>query len=148
MPVIVKPIKKKNKLEDNIINFYNNKTKKDIIDNLNKNINNINKKILYFNLYKSKKTFIEDYNYSNKNKIVIIDLEYLDIDNIEQYIIKYKPKYVVINYYKLILNRQCLLIMNKKLNYILTKIDEYSKNYNVKFIVAINKEGKINDTED
>lgn len=69
-----------------------------------------------------------------------MDIDCPSIDEIEQYIIKQKPKCIFISYYKLVSNKENLLIMGEKLGYILNKIEEYSMKYGVKFIVAINKE--------
>ena len=69
-----------------------------------------------------------------------MDIDCPSIDEIEQYIIKQKPRYIFISYYKLVSNKENLLAMGEKLGYIFNKIEEYSKKYEVKFIIAINKE--------
>ena len=144
MTVIKKTIKTKNKIDidDNEINVYNHETNKNIIRYLNAYMEeiNIDKKILYFSFYSPKKHLLENYSCLNKKNIVIVDINYLKIDDIERYIIEQKPRYIFINYYKLTSNRRNLLVMKEKLGYVLNKIEEYSKKYNVKFIVAINKE--------
>ncbi len=144
MPVIKKNVKAKSKIEidDNEINVYNHETIKNIIRYLNAYMEEINldKKILYFSFYNSKKYLVENYSCLNKKNIVIVDKDYLNADDIKRYIIEQKPRYIFINYYKLTSNRENLLLMKEKLGHVLNKIEEYSKKYNVKFIVAINKE--------
>ena len=144
MTVIIETIKNKSNvnIEDNEINVYNHETNKNINKYLNTYIGKINnsQKILYFSFYNSKKYLIENYNCLNKKNIVIVGIKFLNIDDIEHYIIEQKPRYIFINYYKLTSNRRNLLIMEEKLGYVVDKINEYSKKYNVKFIVAINKE--------
>ncbi len=144
MPIIKKNIEIKTNanIEDNEINVYSHETIKNIIKYLNTYIEkiSIDKKILYFSFYNSKKYLLKNYSCLNKKNIVIVDINYFKIDDIERYIIKQKPKYIFINYYKLTSNRRNLLVMEEKLGYVLNKIEEYSKKYNVKFIVAINKE--------
>ena len=144
MPVIKKNVKTKSKIDidDNEINVYNHETIKNIIRYLNVYMEKINldKKILYFSFYNSKKYLVENYSCLNKKNIVIVDKDYLNADDIKRYIIEQKPRYIFINYYKLTSNRENLLLMKEKLGYVLNKIEEYSKKYNVKFIVAINKE--------
>ena len=144
MPIIKKNIEIKTNanIEDNEINVYNHETIKNIIKYLNTYIEkiNIDKKILYFSFYNSKKYLLKNYSCLNKRNIVIVDKDYLNADDIERYIIEQKPRYIFINYYKLTSNRENLLLMKEKLGQVLNKIEEYSKKYNVKFIVAINKE--------
>ena len=144
MPVIIGTIKRKKDIciEDNEINFYNHEPSKKIVKYLTIYMNkiNINEKILYFSFYNSRKYLVKNYRFLDKENIVIMDIGYLKVDDIERYIIEQKPRYIFINYYKLTSNRRNLLVMKEKLGYVLNKIEEYSKKYNVKFIVAINKE--------
>ena len=142
MTVIKSSVKKKNFNDENEFIFYkendDEKIKLCLIKYLEKV--SINEKILYFDFYNRKKDLIKKYSFLNNRKIVIMDIDCPSIDEIEQYIIKQKPKYIFISYYKLVSNKENLLIMGEKLGYILNKIEEYSMKYGVKFIVAINKE--------
>ena len=142
MTVIKSSVKKKNFNDENEFIFYkendDEKIKLCLITHLKKV--SINEKILYFDFYNQKKDLIKKYSFLNNRKIVIMDIDCPSIDEIEQYIIKQKPKYIFISYYKLVSNKENLLIMGEKLGYILNKIEEYSMKYGVKFIVAINKE--------
>ena len=142
MTVIKSSVKKKNFNDENEFIFYkendDEKIKLCLIKYSEKV--SINEKILYFDFYNQKKDLIKKYSFLNNRKIVIMDIDCPSIDEIEQYIIKQKPKHIFISYYKLVSNKENLLIMGEKLGYILNKIEEYSKKYGVKFIVAINKE--------
>lgn len=144
MTVITKPIKKENifEIDDNEITFFNNKDKIDITTYVVDKIKYVcgDHKILLFDYSYSKEELLEKYkDLNNKNIKVIADVS-ITIEDIEHYIVDYKPEYLFIDYYKLVSTKKHLYIADKRFKYTLDKIEEYSKKYNIKFLVAVNKE--------
>lgn len=134
MPIIIKNIENNITDEDNEIIFYKNKTPNEITEIILNKIKNIDNKILYF------KTS------NNYNKILLnndnikIKNFYIDIDDLEEYLISNEFNYICIDYYKMIKKKRYSYIGNKTLKYVLDKIEEYINKYNKKFIIVINME--------
>lgn len=134
MPIIIKNIENNITDEDNEVIFYKNKTPNEITEIILNKIKNIDNKILYF------KTS------NNYNKILLnndnikIKNFYIDIDDLEEYLISNEFNYICIDYYKMIKKKRYSYIGNKTLKYVLDKIEEYINKYNKKFIIVINME--------
>lgn len=135
MPIIIKNIENNITDEDNEIIFYKNKTPNEITEIILNKIKNIDNKILYFKTSNNyNKTLL-----NNNNNIKIKNF-YIDIDDLEEYLISNEFNYICIDYYKMIKKKRYSYIGNKTLKYVLDKIEEYINKYNKKFIIVINTE--------
>ena len=117
--------------------FWKNETKEDItsfFDNILSNIHQDNQ-VLYFSFSYTKKELVSKYKNFSKSNITIIDNPTLSINDMEQYIEKYKPNYVMIDYFTSIRN---MYINGNKLKYVNEKLEEYETTYSIKILVVVN----------
>lgn len=128
--------------DDNDIMFLRNESKLEITSYLVDRIKHICKeyKILYLSSTYTKEELLNNFKYLNKRDINIIEDSFSTIDEIEKYIINNKCDYICIDYFKLIKTKNTFRIGNKKMKYVLDKIEEFSKRYSIIFLVVINME--------
>ena len=128
--------------DDNDIMFLKNESKLEITSYLVDRIKHICKeyKILYLSSSYKKEELLDNFKYLNKRDINVIEDSFSTIDEIEKYIINNKCDYVCIDYLKLIKTKNVFRIGNKKMKYVLDKIEEFSKKYSIIFLVVINME--------
>lgn len=145
MTIIKIPIKKNSdkNLDDNKIIFFKNKSKLYITSYLINNVREVNKKVIYFAYSYSKNELLKTFKELNNKNIIIVDDISTTFEDIEQYIIDNKPNYIYIDHFKLTSTKKYLYIEDKKFKYVLDKIEYYTKKYNVKFLIVLNKEDKI-----
>lgn len=120
--------------------FWKNETKEDItsfFDNILSNIHQDNQ-VLYFSFSYTKKELVSKYKNFSKSNITIIDNPTLSINDMEQYIEKYKPNYVMIDYFTSIRNKRYMYINGNKLKYVNEKLEEYETTYSIKNLVVVN----------
>lgn len=130
-----------NKNESNIMCFKNENREiitSHIVNEVNKI--NINKKVLYFNFLDNEEDLKNKYKILKNNNIIIIDKNLNNIDEIEKYILFSKPAYICIDYLKMVDKNNFYFIGNCILKYVLDKIEEFNKKYDVIFIIGINLE--------
>lgn len=127
---------------ENELLYFDNSDKYYITSKIVNKIEDINKrsKILYFNYFYSEEELKDKFKIFNNKNIIIINNINVTIDSMEKYLKYSKPKYVVICYYVLTFAKRSLRVKDKRLRYIFHKLEEYKKKYNIKFIIAINKE--------
>lgn len=143
MPVIIKSINNRNKrLEKNEIIFFDNKEKKYITRSLITKLIFINPKnnILYLSNSYTEVELINNFSELNKNHIDIVEVNNLSLEEIENYIIDYKPDYIFIDYLKLTSIKDYLFVGDEKIKDSLNKLEECANKHGVKLLVAINKE--------
>ncbi len=120
--------------------FWKNETKEDItsfFDNILSNIHQDNQ-VLYFSFSYTKKELINQYKNFNQNNITIINNPTLSINDMKQYIEKYKTNYVMIDYFTSIRNKRHMYINGNKLKYVNEKLEEYETTYSIKILVVVN----------
>ena len=120
--------------------FWKNETKEDItsfFDNILSNIHQDNQ-VLYFSFSYTKKEHKNQYKNFNQNNITIINNPTLSINDMKQYIEKYKTNYVMIDYFTSIRNKRHMYINGNKLKYVNEKLEEYETTYSIKILVVVN----------
>ena len=120
--------------------LWKNETKEDItsfFDNILSNIHQDNQ-VLYFSFSYTKKELINQYKNFNQNNITIINNPTLSINDMKQYIEKYKTNYVMIDYFTSIRNKRHMYINGNKLKYVNEKLEEYETTYSIKILVVVN----------
>lgn len=124
----------KNKTDDYITNYFIG-----YIDA----INNDNRNILYISYNFSKKVLLSKFNSFDSDNIVIVDNLTLTCDNLQDYIKKYKPRYVFIDYLNLNRKNRYWYLNDIKFKDLKEIIEKFEQESNVIFIVAINDKGDV-----
>lgn len=114
-------------ITDSEIYILKNETKENITSYFYNIINCIhqNDRILYFTLSYSKEELLSKYKNFNKKNINIIYTSTLSIDDIEQYIEKYRPNYIFVDYFTLTKNKRHMYINGNKIKYVNDKVKIY-----------------------
>jgi len=127
-------------ITDSEISFLKNKTDDYItsylascIDEINDNLN-----ILYVSYNYSKKVLLNRYKSLNRDNVTIVENINNEFNDIEKYVIKYQPKYIFVDYLKLIKTKRHMYANGMKIRELKDKVDEYEDKYNVKFIIIVN----------
>lgn len=118
----------RNESDDYITSYFIN-----IINNISYNYN-----ILYISYNYSKNVLLSKFNCLDKNNVTIIDDLTLDFSNIDEKIIKYKPKYILIDHLNLTKPKRIFYVNEMKLKDLRSKVEELESKYDVKFIIVIN----------
>lgn len=131
-----------NKNSKSDIEFFKYEDKYNITSNMVNKINLVNgkNKILYFNYSYSEKELKENFEIFNNRNIIIVDKKTTTIDSLVKYLENSKPDYICVDYYKMVDVDGSFMINNRKLRYMLKKIEEYEEKYNTTFIVNVNLE--------
>lgn len=140
MVVITKKIKKQTKYEDEIM-FLNQKKSYKITEKIIGTINNISKKqkIIYFSSSYSEKELKEMFNIFKQENICIIDNILPDIKKIENYIKDEQNVYMVIDHLNMEFRDENFYIDKYTLGEVFHYLKIYLKNYNINFLIIINK---------
>lgn len=127
-------------ITDSEIYFLKNETKENITSYFYNIINCIhqNDRILYFTLSYSKEELLSKYKNFNKKNINIIYTSTLSIDDIEQYIEKYRPNYIFVDYFTLTKNKRHMYINGNKIKYVNDKVKIYEIKYSIKIFIIVN----------
>ena len=98
--------------------FYNYEKEKKITSSFVNHIRSIsiNKTVLYLSCVNSKEYLLRKYKVLNRANITIINDTSLLLDDIEKYILQYKPKYVFVDYF-IMVDSYNFRIQGKKLYY-------------------------------
>lgn len=120
--------------------FYNQEKEKRITSFFVNHIRRIsvNKTVLYLSCVNSKEYLLNKYKVLNRENIIVINDTSLLLEDIEKYILQYKPKYVFVDYFIMIKGYN-FRVQGKKLYYINNLIEELESQYNVVVLVALNK---------
>lgn len=127
-------------ITDSEIYFWKNETKENITSYFYNIINHIHKddRILYFTLSYSKEELLSKYKNFNKKNINIIYTSTISIDDIEQYIEKYRPNYIFVDYFTLTKNKRHMYINGNKIKYVNDKVKIYEIKYSIKIFIIVN----------
>lgn len=127
-------------ITDSEIYFLKNETKENITSYFYNIINHIHidDKILYFTFSYSKEDLLSKYKNFNKKNINIIYTSTLSIDDIEQYIEKYRPNYIFVDYFTLTKNKRHMYINGNKIKYVNDKVKIYENKYSIKIFIIVN----------
>ncbi len=127
-------------ITDSEIYILKNETKENITSYFYNIINCIhqNDRILYFTLSYSKEELLSKYKNFNKKNINIIYTSTLSIDDIEQYIEKYRPNYIFVDYFTLTKNKRHMYINGNKIKYVNDKVKIYEIKYSIKIFIIVN----------
>ena len=74
----------------------------------------------------------------NRENITVINDTSLLLEDIEKYILQYKPKYVFVDYF-IMVDGYYIRVQGKKLYNIRNMIEKLESKYNVVVLVALNK---------
>jgi len=120
--------------------FYNQEEDKRITSSFVNHIRriNTNKTILYLSCVNSKEYLLNKYKVLNRANITLISDTSLLLEDIEKYILQYKPKYVFVDYF-IMVDSYNFRIQGKKLYYIRNMLEDLESKYNVVVLVALNK---------
>ena len=120
--------------------FYNYEKEKKITSSFVNHIRSIsvNKMVLYLSCVNSKEYLLRKYKVLNRANITIINDTSLLLDDIEKYILQYKPKYVFVDYF-IMVDSYNFRIQGKKLYYIRNMLESLESKYNVVVLMALNK---------
>jgi len=120
--------------------FYNQEEDKRITFSFVNHIKRINsnKTVLYLSCVNSKEYLLNKYKVLNRANITLISDTSLLLEDIEKYILQYKPKYVFVDYF-IMVDGYNFRIQGKKLYYIRNMLEDLESKYNVVVLVALNK---------
>ncbi len=120
--------------------FYNQEEDKRITFSFVNHIKRINsnKTVLYLSCVNSKEYLLNKYKVLNRANITLISDTSLLLEDIEKYILQYKPKYVFVDYF-IMVDSYNFRIQGKKLYYIRNMLEDLESKYNVVVLVALNK---------
>lgn len=120
--------------------FYNQEEDKRITFSFVNHIKiiNSNKTVLYLSCVNSKEYLLNKYKVLNRANITLISDTSLLLEDIEKYILQYKPKYVFVDYF-IMVDSYNFRIQGKKLYYIRNMLEDLESKYNVVVLVALNK---------
>lgn len=120
--------------------FYNQEEDKRITSSFVNHIRriNTNKTILYLSCVNSKEYLLNKYKVLNRTNITVINDTSLLLEDIEKYILQYKPKYVFVDYF-IMVDGYNFRIQGKKLYYIRNVLESLESKYNVVVLMALNK---------
>lgn len=120
--------------------FYNQEEDKRITFSFVNHIRRINsnKMVLYLSCVNSKEYLLNKYKVLNRANITLINDTSLLLENIEKYILQYKPKYVFVDYF-IMVDSYNFRIQGKKLYYIRNMFEDLESKYNIVVLVALNK---------
>lgn len=120
--------------------FYNQEEDKRITFSFVNHIKRINsnKTVLYLSCVNSKEYLLSKYKVLNRANITLISDTSLLLEDIEKYILQYKPKYVFVDYF-IMVDSYNFRIQGKKLYYIRNMLEDLESKYNVVVLVALNK---------
>ena len=113
--------------------FYNQEEDKRITFSF---VNHI--KRIYLSCVNSKEYLLNKYKVLNRANITLISDTSLLLEDIEKYILQYKPKYVFVDYF-IMVDSYNFRIQGKKLYYIRNMLEDLESKYNVVVLVALNK---------
>ena len=121
--------------------FYNQEEDKRITFSFVNHIKRINsnKTVLYLSCVNSKEYLLNKYKVLNRANITLISDTSLLLEDIEKYILQYKPKYVFVDYF-IMVDSYNFRIQGKKLYYIRNMLEDLESKYNVVVLVALNKQ--------
>ncbi len=121
--------------------FYNQEEDKRITFSFVNHIRRINsnKTVLYLSCVNSKEYLLNKYKVLNRANITLINDTSLLLEDIEKYILQYKPKYVFVDYF-IMVDSYNFRIQGKKLYYIRNMLEDLESKYNVVVLVALNKQ--------
>lgn len=106
-------------------------------------INNDNRNILYISYNFSKKVLLGKFKSFDSDNIVIVDNLVLTCDNLQEYIEKYKPKYVFVDFLNLNRKNRYWYLNDIKFKDLKEIIEKFEQESSVIFIVAINDKGDV-----
>ena len=112
--------------------FYNQEKEKKITSSFVNHIRSIsiNKTVLYLSCVNSKEYLLNKYKVLNIENITVINDTSLLLEDIEKYILQYKPKYVFVDYF-IMVDGYNFRIQGKKLYYIRNMLEDLESKYNV-----------------
>lgn len=120
--------------------FYNQEKEKKITSFFVNHIRRIsvNKSVLYLSCLNSKEYLLSKYKVLNSDNIIVINDTSLLLEDIEKYILQYKPKYVFVDYFIMVDDKH-FQVQGKKLYYIRNILESLESKYKVVVFVALNK---------
>jgi hypothetical protein len=132
-----------NKNSKSDIEFFKYENKYNITLNMVNKISLISNKnkILYFNYSYTREELKNKFEIFNNRNIILINKK-TTIDNLVKYLDNSKPNYICVDYYKMVDVDGSFIINNRKIKYIINKIEEYEEKYNATFIININLESE------
>ncbi|MCX4254416.1 MAG: hypothetical protein OSJ63_04005 [Bacilli bacterium] len=98
----------------------------------------INKSILYLSCFNSKEYLLSKYKVLSRENIIVINDTSLLLEDVEKYILQYKPKYVFVDYF-IMVDGYHIKVQGKRLHYIRNMLEDLESKYNVVVSVALNK---------
>ncbi len=98
----------------------------------------VNKPVLYLSCLNSKEYLLSKYKVLNRENITVINDTSLLFEDIEKYILQYKPKYVFVDYFIMVDDKH-FKVQGKRLYYIRNILESLERKYNVAVLVALNK---------
>ena len=120
--------------------FYNQEKEKKITSSFVNHIRSIsiNKTVLYLSCVNSKEYLLNKYKVLNRENITVINDTSLLLEDIEKYILQYKPKYVFVDYFIMVDDKH-FQVQGKRLYYIRNILESLERKYKVVISIALNK---------
>ena len=121
------------------ISFLKNEQKENITSYLVDCINRVqdHEHILYFSYLYSKQFLLNKYENLNRENVTVIHDTSVTLEELEKYILQYKPDYVFIDFLKMT-KRRDFFIQNKRLHYVKDTLKKFEDKYNVNVLVVVN----------
>ncbi len=121
------------------ISFLKNEQKENITSYLVDCINRVqdHEHILYFSYLYSKQFLLNKYENLNRENVTVIHDTSVTLEELEKYILQYKPDYVFIDFLKMT-KRRDFFIQNKRLHYVKDILKKFEDKYNVNVLVVVN----------
>ena len=121
------------------ISFLKNEQKENITSYLVDCINRVqdHEHILYFSYFYSKQFLLNKYEILNRENVTVIHDTSVTLEELEKYILQYKPDYVFIDFLKMT-KRRDFFIQNKRLHYVKDILKKFEDKYNVNVLVVVN----------
>lgn len=98
----------------------------------------VNKSVLYLSCVNTKEYLLSKYKVLNRENITVINDTSLLLEDIEKYILQYKPRYVFVDYF-IMVDGYHIKVQGKKLHYIKNMLESLESKYKVVISIALNK---------
>jgi len=119
--------------------IFRNKQEENITSYLIKCMENVQDRenILYLSFFHSKKILLNKYEVLNRKNVTLINDSSIMLEDIEKYILEYKPKYVFVDYLKMTKEHE-FYIQGKRLYQVRKILEKLEDEYGVYVLVVVN----------